>query len=80
MSLTPKQIRDSIESYLTVLYPHAYDVEITFLVKDEKEDNWKVNIRFQTESSLLGSPIQALLSINSNGEITMFKEGYGWRA
>lgn len=78
MSLTPQQIRTTIEQYLKVLYPKSMNLEITFLVKDKKEDFWKVNIRFLPDVSIFAVPRMANLSIDSNGDITQFKEGWAW--
>lgn len=78
MNLPPQKIREIIEPYLKVLYPKSTGVEITLLVKDETKDAWKVNIRFKKEYGDIIST-NALLLINTNGEITQFKEGWSWR-
>jgi hypothetical protein len=79
MNLTPQEIRKRIESYLRVLYPRSTGVvEITLLIKDEAKDAWKVNIRFKREYGA-GTSTDALLLIDANGDVTQFKEGWGWR-
>lgn len=80
MNLTPQRIRTLIEQHLGVLYPSSSgEVEITFLAKDDVLNIWKVNVRFKRDS-YDHTGTTGLLSINTNGEITQFKEGWGWRS
>jgi len=77
MSLTPKQIRELVVEYLRVLYPKSGDVEITYLVKDTTTDSWKVNVRFKRDMADFFTFI-AMLAMDSQGDITQFKEGWHW--
>lgn len=77
MSLTPSQLKQIVTDYLRVLYSDVSTVDITFLVKDQRTGNWKVNTRFKKRDSFLS--IQALLRIDENGDVVEFKEGWSWR-
>ena len=79
MNLGPKRIRELLEKYLRIFYPEVFDIQITFLVADEKQGIWKVNVKFKKDPSDIFYYI-AMFSIDAtSGDITQFKEGWTWR-
>lgn len=78
MSLSPKQIRELVEQYLSVLYPGSRGLEITFLVKNTEPDFWKININFKKKESDIWSH-SAMIKMEPDGAILEFKEGWYWK-